>query len=183
MWRVTSTTPPLPNICEFFCLKVYRTATPGPDVKPHFRRSMSLESYENNISFYLPNKLLGWNVETKAGNPTRSISVNQLIQDVTKAEVQRWGKSTCTRRPLEYDKFEKLMRMLWGDTFVSLCFMSFITQPKWTKMENWIVSQQSISRQPEQRGECQTFWRAKYSWMRNLQVYSKGGKEWDSRDL
>ena len=34
------------DICEFFCLKVYGTTTPGPDAKPQFGRSTSLESYK-----------------------------------------------------------------------------------------------------------------------------------------
>ena len=60
--------------------------------------------------------MLGWNVTAYTGNPTRSIPVNRLIKDVLKkkkkAEVQRQGKRSCTRRPLEYDKFEKLVKMI-----------------------------------------------------------------------
>ena len=40
----------------------------------------------------MPNKLIGWNVVTQTGNPTRSVPVNQLIKDVKKAEVRRQGK-------------------------------------------------------------------------------------------
>ena len=103
------------DICEFFCLKVYGTTTPGPDAKPQFGRSTSLESYKKNISYYMPNKLIGWNVATQTGNPTRSVPVNQLIKDVKKAEVRRQGKSSCARRPLEYDEFEKLVKMIRGN--------------------------------------------------------------------
>ena len=59
----------------------------------------------------MPNKLLGWNVAMQTGNPTRSVPVNQLIEDVNKAEVQRQRKSSCARRPLEYDKLETYVKM------------------------------------------------------------------------
>jgi len=71
---------------------VYGTTTPGPDAKSQFGGSSSLESYKKNISYYMPNKLLGWNVETKTGNPTRSVPVNQLIRKVKKMKYESEGK-------------------------------------------------------------------------------------------
>ena len=63
----------------------------------------------------MQNKLLGWNVETKEHNPTRSVPVNQLIRKVKKDKVQKQGGNSCARRPLEYDEFEKLVRMICAD--------------------------------------------------------------------
>ena len=61
------------------------------------------------------NKLLGQNVETPTVNPTRSVPVDKLIRDVRKVEVQRQGKSSCSRRLLQYDKFEKLVKIIRGN--------------------------------------------------------------------
>ena len=55
---------------------------------------------------------MDWNVETKTGNPTRSVPVNQLIRRVKKDEVRKRGKSSCARRPLEYEEFEKMVEMI-----------------------------------------------------------------------
>lgn len=104
------------DVCEFFCLKVYGTTNPDADAKPQYGRSTSLEAYKKNISYYMPNKLVGWNVQLMTGNPTRSAPVNQLIRDVKKAEVRKRGKATLARRPLEFDEFSKLVEMLRGSS-------------------------------------------------------------------
>ena len=48
-------------------------------------------------------------------NPARSVPVNQLIRYVKKEEIQRQQNISCARRPLEYDEFEKLMKMIRGN--------------------------------------------------------------------
>ena len=63
----------------------------------------------------MPNKLIHWNIATQTGNLARSVPANQLIKDVKKVEVRRQGKSSCTRRPLEYGNFEKLVKMIRGN--------------------------------------------------------------------
>ena len=66
----------------FFSLKAFGTPTPGVDAKPMRGRSSSLESYKKKISFFMPNRLIGWNVQTKQGNPTKSVAVSNLIKKV-----------------------------------------------------------------------------------------------------
>ena len=41
-----------------------------------------LDYYKKALSYYMPNKLFGWNAISKTGNPTRSIPVNELIKRV-----------------------------------------------------------------------------------------------------
>ena len=61
----------------------------------------------------MPNKLLGWNVETKTAYPTRSVQTNQIIiRKVKKDEVRKRGESSCARRQVEYDEFEKLVKTI-----------------------------------------------------------------------
>ena len=116
------------HVVEFFCLKVYGTPYPEADAKPSFGRSSSLESYKKQISYFMPNKLVAWNVATETGNPTRSIPVNELIKRVKKEEVRKRGKATVARRPLELDEFGKLIDMLRAEkdplkTYGYICFV------------------------------------------------------------
>ena len=70
-----------------------------------------LEYYKKALSYYMPNRLIGWNAISKTGNPTRSIPVNELIKAVKKKEVRRQGKPSSARRPLEPDEFELMLDM------------------------------------------------------------------------
>ena len=89
------------DVVEFFCLKVYGTPHPDADAMPKFGRSTSLESYKKHISYFMPNCLICWDVQNMRGNPTRSIAVNKLINEIKKEEVRKRGKKTVARRPLE----------------------------------------------------------------------------------
>ena len=52
------------------------------------------------------------NIDTKRGDPTRSVSVNELIKKVKKSEVRKLGKASCARRPLDVDKFKWIIKLL-----------------------------------------------------------------------
>ena len=75
------------DIVEFFNLKVYGTPHPDANAMPKYGRSTSLESYKKHISYFMPNCLICWDVQNNRGNPTRSISVNSLINQIKKEEV------------------------------------------------------------------------------------------------
>ena len=100
------------DVCKFFCLKMYGNPMPDANSNPTLGRSTSLESYKKMISYFMPNRLIGWNVDTKQGNPTRSVSVNELIKKVKKAEVRKLGKASCARRPLDVDEFKWIVKLL-----------------------------------------------------------------------
>lgn len=103
------------DVVEFFNLKVYGTPHPDVDATPKLGRSTSLESYKKHISYFMPNRLICWDVQNNRGNPTRSIKVNSLINKIKKEEVRKRGKKSVARRPFELNEFAKLVSMLRAD--------------------------------------------------------------------
>ena len=86
---------------------------PDKDALPKFKHLTSLCFYKKALSFFMLNKLLGWNVELMGGNPTKSVIVNEVINKVKKMEVYKQGKSSQARRALKtIDKFKFLMNSL-----------------------------------------------------------------------
>ena len=81
------------HIYAFMANQVYGKPNPSDDDKPLNGRSSTLEYMKKAISFFMPNKLAGWNVETRSGNPTRSVEINELIKTVKKKEVRKEGKA------------------------------------------------------------------------------------------
>ena len=75
----------------------------------------------------MPNRLIGWNVQTKQGNPTKSVAVSNLIKKVWKL-----GVSSRARRPLEIEELGFIISLLQKDHdlvkrygFVALVIMQF----------------------------------------------------------
>ena len=56
------------DVVCYFNLKVFGTPNPSEDSCPKFGRSSSLCFYKKAISFFTPNKLLGWNVQIMNGD-------------------------------------------------------------------------------------------------------------------
>ena len=100
------------DVCNYFNLKVFGTPSPDEDATSRLGRSSSLMFYKKSISYFMPNKLMGWNVETKSGNPTKSIEVNQLVKKVQKMEVRKQGKVSQAKRPLTIDGFKFTLKQL-----------------------------------------------------------------------
>lgn len=103
------------DICSYFSLKVFGCVNPEENATSKFGRSSSLMFYKKAISYYMPNKLLGWNVETKSGNPTKSIQANALIKVVQKMEVRKQGKPSQAVRALTMEEIKFVMQMLRED--------------------------------------------------------------------
>ena len=80
------------DIVEIFYLKVYGSPNPAANEMPKYGRSTSLESYKKHISYFMPNCLICWDVQTLRGNPTWSITVNGLINQIKKEEVRKREK-------------------------------------------------------------------------------------------
>ena len=60
----------------------------------------------------MPNKLIGWNIGTNVGNPTKSVEVNNLIKKVQKMEVRKQGKASQATRPLTIAEMKFVFDML-----------------------------------------------------------------------
>ena len=97
------------HIYAYMAMQVYGTPNPTDDDNPTLGRSSSLEYCKKAISFFMPNRLAGWNVESQTGNPTKSVLVNDLIK-VVKNEVQKEGKASSTRRAMEQSGFVSLIK-------------------------------------------------------------------------
>ena len=63
-----------------FYLTVFASPNPVEDACPKFGRSSLLCFYEKAIGFFMPNKLLNENVQMMNSNPSKSLSVNEIIK-------------------------------------------------------------------------------------------------------
>ena len=79
------------DVFSYFNLEVFGTPDSTKDACPKSGRSSSLRFLKKKISFFMPNKLLGWNVQIMSGNPMESVIVNEIINEVKKMEVRRQG--------------------------------------------------------------------------------------------
>ena len=65
----------------------------GDDDVPTCERSNTLAFHKKALSYFMPNKHLGWNMVSLMWNPTRSPEVNNLIKRVRHHEVRGEGVS------------------------------------------------------------------------------------------
>ena len=94
------------DIVRYAKLKIYGKPDPDTEVdKPTHGRSSLVEFLKKAISFFMPNRLIAWNEETKTGNPTRSVGLNDFIKLVKKKEVRKLGKMNQVRRAFELSEF------------------------------------------------------------------------------
>ena len=63
------------------------------------------------LSYFIPNKHLGWNTVSLSGNPTRSPEVNDLIKRARHHEVRGEGVSSQARCALTLAEFHSLVGM------------------------------------------------------------------------
>jgi hypothetical protein len=68
--------------------------------------------YKKALSYFMPNRLMAWNELSLAGNPTRSVAVNDLIKAVKKKEVRKQGKTSKADQAMEKAKLEQIIRIL-----------------------------------------------------------------------
>lgn len=73
-------------------------------------RSNSLYSWKKSISYFHPLKNMTWNDMASAGNPTKSIAVNDFIKHVVKLETRKRGRPSRACRPLEIIEYQNLIK-------------------------------------------------------------------------
>ena len=83
----------------------------GDDDVPTCRRSNALAFHKIELSYFIPNKHLGWNTVSLSGNPTRSPEVIDLIKWVRCHEVHGEGVSSQARHALTPPEFFSLVGM------------------------------------------------------------------------
>ena len=111
------------QLCQWLKYKVYGDPDPGEDDRPSLGRANTLMFAKKAISFYMPNKITTWSVETNKGNPTRSIPINDLICKVKKMQVRHTGKESSARRSLEPAEFYQTLKLLQQSHDIKKQFM------------------------------------------------------------
>jgi hypothetical protein len=99
------------EVAGWFKLLSYGTSTPNPDDKPTECRASNLAFCKKALSFFMPNRQ-HWVVGADVGNPTKSEPVNQVINDVRKAEVRKQGRPSNAKRDMKKAEFRKTLRIL-----------------------------------------------------------------------
>ena len=98
------------HIYRFMAHKVYGKPDPDESDRPTEGRSASIEFAKKAISYFMPNKLMKWDMATNTGNPTKSVVVNELIKRVKKQEVRKQGKPSRAVRAMELSEFNAFIR-------------------------------------------------------------------------
>ena len=100
------------HIVRYMWLKVYGKADPDVNDMSTQERLSSLEFTKKDISYFMPDKIQSWSIRRKDGNPTWSVSVNDLIKLVKKKEVRHQGKKSQAWSPLTENEYESLVGLL-----------------------------------------------------------------------
>ena len=82
----------LAHIYSYLALKVFGTTSPSATEKPTQGRSSTIEYSKTAILYFMPNKLMKWDLQINSGNPTKPVIINELIKRVKKHKVRRKGK-------------------------------------------------------------------------------------------
>ena len=82
------------QIVAWMKLTAFGRSDAGDDDVPICGRSNTLAFHKKALSYFMPNKHLGWNTVSSRGNPTRSPEVDNLIKLVRCDEVCGEGVSS-----------------------------------------------------------------------------------------
>ena len=108
----------LQEIVAWMKLTAFGYSDAGDDDVPTCGRSNTLAFHKKALSYFMPNKHLGWNKVSLTGNPTRSPEINDLIKWVRRHEVHGEGVSLQARHALTLPEFHSLVGMAPNsDTF------------------------------------------------------------------
>ena len=92
-------------------LTVVGRSDAGDDDVPTCGISNTLAFHKKELSYFMPNKHLGWSTVSLSGNPTRSPEVNDFIKQVNCHEVHGEGVSLQARCALTLPEFCSLVGM------------------------------------------------------------------------
>ena len=99
------------EIVAWMKLTAFGHSDAGDDDVRTCRRLNTLAFHKKALSYFMPNKHLGWNMVSAMGNPTRSPEVNDLIKRVRHHEVRGDGVSSQARHALTLPEFCSLVGM------------------------------------------------------------------------
>ena len=115
------------NIMNFLKIKIYDNANADPDVVPPKRyRSNTVKAWKKAWSWFMINKMMNYDEETKRGNPTRCTEINQLIGSMINMEVARQGMPSKARQALTTNEYQLIIGQLgFGDTLIGACLCAY----------------------------------------------------------
>ena len=118
------------EIVAWMKLTAFGHSDAGDDDVPTCRRSSTLAFHKKALSYFMPNKHLGWNTVSLLGNPTRSPENNDLIKRVKRHEVRGEGVSSQARCALTLAEFRSLVGMAANSETLNLqvripCILKF----------------------------------------------------------
>ena len=99
------------HIARWLKKKAYGTPDPGPEDGPVHACNKSLLFAKKAVSFFHLNKNMPWNKQARQGNPTRSLAVNAVIEDVKKQQVRKRGKVSQAKRDLRRSELKKTLQL------------------------------------------------------------------------
>lgn len=113
MWDEATLGELTPLDCKhFFETFVCSVNDPPANMKPDKGCSSTIEFAKKVISFFMSNRLLGWNTLACAGNPTTSALVNNLIKKDKRFEVRGQGKASQAKKSMQKPECRHLLRLL-----------------------------------------------------------------------
>ena len=95
------------------------------------RRSSSIEVMKKAVSWYMPDRVTGWNTSMGSGNPTKSTAVNEVLKFIKKMEVRRVALPLGAKHPLMMHHFRAALRVLeldqnnFNNCYRFTCMMKF----------------------------------------------------------
>ena len=118
------------EIVAWMKLTAFGCSDMGDDDVPTCGRSNTLAFHKKALSYFMPNKHLGWNAVSLSGNPTRSPEVNNLIKRIRRHEVHGAGVSSQAWHALTLPEFHSLVGMAPNSETFNLqvcipCIMKF----------------------------------------------------------
>jgi hypothetical protein len=99
------------DLGKYFYFKAYGREDPDEEDHADPCRSSTLHFYKKAVSYYIPNKHMQWNVDSRIGNPTKSPLTNSLIRDVKQLECRDKGIPSQARRELTKAEFCIIIRI------------------------------------------------------------------------
>ena len=93
------------HIFGYLAFKVFEISSLSESNEPAEGWSSTMEYINKVISYFMPNKLMKWDLQSNSGNPTKFMIVNELMKRVKKHEVRREEKASSVRHAKELPNF------------------------------------------------------------------------------
>jgi hypothetical protein len=101
------------HMAHWMKMMAYGAPTPGTTDTPTHHRSSTLEQAKKAILWVTPNKNLSRDVRSNSDNTSKSITVNDVIKDIKKAEVKKQDQTSQAKQNMKRDEYRKKHCSYW----------------------------------------------------------------------